>query len=66
VLQLTYAEIGYNLAKKLDRGAGMATAAVGKELRELLAVIAESTNELDNLFKRFADVSTKVGNKAKS
>lgn len=66
VLQLTYAEIGFNLARKLDRGAGMATAAVGRELRELLAAIAESTsNELDDLFKRFA-MPSKVRDEKKS
>jgi hypothetical protein len=64
----TYAEIAYNLARKLDRGAGMATAAVGRELRELITMIAESNNhELTDLFKKFGStMPAKMGNSKRS
>ncbi|HEU4753634.1 MAG TPA: hypothetical protein VFU47_11045 [Armatimonadota bacterium] len=41
------AELAYNLARKLDDGAGMATAAVAKELRETLKDMAEQAGDDD-------------------
>jgi hypothetical protein len=40
-------QLAYNLARKLDDGAGMATAAVAKELRETLAAMAEEAGDDD-------------------
>lgn len=40
-----YAQIAYQLARKLDRDPGMAMAAVSKELRDTLAHLAESSGE---------------------
>lgn len=52
-LKASYAEIAYNLSKKLDRDAGMATAAIGRELRELLGKIAETSHDPNNIFDQF-------------
>lgn len=41
------AELTFNLARKLDDGAGMATAAVAKELRETLKDMAEQAGDDD-------------------
>ncbi|MFI7042665.1 hypothetical protein ACIBI0_38810 [Microbispora rosea] len=41
------AELSFNLARKLDDGAGMATAAVAKELRETLKDMAEQAGDDD-------------------
>jgi hypothetical protein len=45
----SYAEICFNLARKLDNGAGMASAAVAKELRETLQAIEEAAGDDDSL-----------------
>jgi hypothetical protein len=42
------AELAYTLARKLDAGAGMATAAVAKELRETLTQMAEEAGADDS------------------
>lgn len=41
------AETAYNLARKLDADAGMATAAVARELRETLKTLAEAAGDDD-------------------
>jgi len=41
------AELAYNLARKLDSGAGMATAAVASELRATLKEMAEQAGDDD-------------------
>ena len=62
-------QLAYNLARKLDDGAGMATAAVAKELRETLAAMAEEAGDDDgsDLLRRLsqpegATVPSPVGN----
>jgi hypothetical protein len=40
-------ELAFNLARKLDDGAGMATAAVAQQLRETLAQMAEEAGDDD-------------------
>lgn len=59
------AELSYNLARKLDGGAGMATAAVAKELRETLDAMAEVAGDDDGsalLAHLSTPVPTTVGN----
>lgn len=51
-------EIAYNLAKKLDFDAGMATAAVSKELRETLRLIVEAAENDDDRNDLLSDIST--------
>ncbi|HEU4751526.1 MAG TPA: hypothetical protein VFU47_00360 [Armatimonadota bacterium] len=41
------AELAFNMARKLDDGAGMATAAVAKELRDTLNQMAEQAGDDD-------------------
>jgi len=63
----TYAAMAYNLARKLDRDAGPVTASVNKELRELLAKVADSQNDTVNLWEQLAGpVSPQMGNTPKS
>ncbi|GIH27625.1 hypothetical protein Aph01nite_59350 [Acrocarpospora phusangensis] len=65
VMSDSYAEICFNLARKLDNGAGMAQAAVAKELRETLKAIEEAAgdNASSDLFARLAaSVPTPVRN----
>ncbi len=44
----SYAEICFNLARRLDNNAGMASAAIAKELRETLQVIEEAAGDDDS------------------
>lgn len=54
-LSESYAEICYNLARNLDNGAGMASAAIAKELRETLQTIEEAAGDGDDeLLARFS------------
>lgn len=50
--------IAYNLARKLDFDAGMATAAVSKELRETLRLIVEAADNDDDRNDLLGDLST--------
>lgn len=59
------AELSYNLARKLDGGAGMATAAVAKELRETLTEMAKEAED-DDGSALLARLSTPVGDTASS
>jgi hypothetical protein len=57
-------ELAFNLARKLDDGAGMATAAVAQQLRETLAQMAEEAGDDDgsDLYRRLSTpVPTAVG-----
>lgn len=54
------AETAFNLARTLDNGAGMATAAVARELRETLKTLAEAAGD-DDSGDLFARLSTPVG-----
>ncbi|MBX6382176.1 MAG: hypothetical protein IRZ07_04250 [Microbispora sp.] len=54
------AETAYNLARTLDQGAGMATAAVARELRETLKTLAEAAGDDDGA-ELLARLSTPVG-----
>lgn len=57
------AELAFNMARKLDSGAGMATAAVAKELRDTLNQMVEQAGDDDGaaLLER---LSAPVGNPA--
>ncbi|WP_068925008.1 hypothetical protein [Planobispora rosea] len=55
------AETAYNLARKLDTDAGMATAAVARELRETLKALAEAAGD-DDESALLDQLSTPVGN----
>ena len=58
----TLAEMAYNLARSLDNGAGLAVAAVNRELRETLEDLAEMGVDSDDLVDRLStpDVPTEV------
>ncbi len=56
------AEVAFNLARKLDRDAGMATAAVARELRETLKVLQEASGDDDGTAELLAELSTPVVN----
>lgn len=51
-------EVAYNLARKLDLDAGMATAAVAKQLTETLKQIAEQADDNDDRASLIADISS--------
>lgn len=51
--KLALAALAFRLARKLDRDAGMATAAIAKELRETLSTIAESDASDADFWKYF-------------
>ena len=52
--KLALAEMCYRMARKLDRDAGMATAAIAKELRETLAIISgDKKDDGDEFWKHF-------------
>lgn len=59
-LARSYAETAYNLARKLDGDAGMASAAVARELRETLKILAEAAGD-DDESGLIAGLSTPVG-----
>lgn len=62
-----YASMAYNLARKLDRDAGPVTASVNKELRELLAMVAEKQSDSINLWEQFTGpLSSPMGDTPKS
>lgn len=58
--KLALAELAYRLARKLDRDAGMATAAIAKELRETLGQIADTSNVDDEFWKHFGSATPSV------
>lgn len=51
-------EVAYNLAQKLDLDAGMATAAVAKQLTETLSKIQEAADDDDDRSDLQKDIST--------
>ena len=51
-------EVAYNLARKLDLDAGMATAAVAKQLTDTLAKIAEQADDDDDRATLINDISS--------
>lgn len=55
---LSLVEISYNLARKLDLDAGMATAAVAKQLTETLKLIAEAADDDDDRTDLLKDIGT--------
>jgi hypothetical protein len=57
----SYAESAFNLARKLDSDAGMATAAVARELRETLRVLQEASGDDDGTAQLVAELSAPVG-----
>jgi hypothetical protein len=59
------AETAFNLARKLDGDAGMATAAVARELRETLKAIAEAASD-DDGSALLAELSTPLGDPPQS
>lgn len=50
-------EVAYNLARKLDLDAGMATAAVAKQLTETLKQISEQADDDDDRASLVKDIS---------
>lgn len=48
------AAIATTLARKLDRDPGMATAAIGRELRETLGKLEDSGDRINSLFEYFS------------
>lgn len=63
--KLALAAVACRLARKLDRDAGMATAAIAKELRETLLTIQDTSNAEDDFWKHFSgnpDVPTTIRN----
>jgi hypothetical protein len=66
VVESAIAKIAFNLARKLDMGAGMATAAVAKELRDTLTAIKESIGKKNAVIEALGRMSprlpTEVGN----
>lgn len=65
--KLALAEMCYRMARKLDRDAGMATAAIAKELRETLAIISgDKKDDSDDFWNHFeSGLSTKVRDQKK-
>jgi hypothetical protein len=51
-------EVAYNLARKLDFDAGMATAAVAKQLTETLKLISEAADDDDDRTDLLKDIGT--------
>jgi hypothetical protein len=65
-MQLALAELAYTLARALDEGAGagMSTAAVAKELRATLEVLARSGDDGDSeVAQLIAELSAPVGDR---
>ncbi len=59
------AATAFNLARKLDTDAGMATAAVARELRETLKALAEAAGD-DDESGLISELSAAVGDAAPS
>jgi DUF1365 family protein len=59
------AAAAFNLARKLDQDAGMATAAVARELRETLKALAEAAGD-DDGSDLVAELSASVGDAPES
>ncbi len=53
----SFAETAFNLARKLDNDAGMATAAVARELRETLRVLREASGDDDGTAELVSELS---------
>jgi hypothetical protein len=56
----TVTATAFNLARTLDRGAGMATAAVARELREYIRLIEGAAGDDADTSSHRADLSTPV------
>lgn len=52
------AETAFNLARKLDGDAGMATAAVARELRETLKALREASGDDDGTAELVSELSS--------
>lgn len=59
-LKLALAEMAYSLSRTLDVEASNSSAGVSKELREILEKLAETKNDLNDIFG--SGVSSKMGN----
>lgn len=61
-LDASYAMLARKLARKIDRDAGMATAAIGRELRDTLSMLAPiEPDKPDDFWSHFtSDVSTEI------
>jgi hypothetical protein len=57
----SYSESAFNLARKLDNDAGMATAAVARELRETLRVLQEASGDDDGTGELVSELSPPMG-----
>jgi hypothetical protein len=60
-VQPALAAAAYMLARQLDSGAGMATAAVARELRETLRALTEASDADDVASRLAAELSAPVG-----
>lgn len=64
---LALVAVAFTLARKLDEGAGMATAAVARELRETLDVLLGGPSDDDDGLSAFVDgLRAPMGHSAKS
>jgi hypothetical protein len=62
-LDASYAMLARKLARKIDRDAGMATAAIGKELRDTLEKLVPTEEPTDDFWNHFtSSVPTTVRN----
>jgi hypothetical protein len=57
----TLAATAITLARQLDAGGGMATAAIARELRETLRALTEASEDDDAATRLAAELSTPVG-----